>query len=248
MNVVGEWVSRPVLGLSTPRGASAPPQIRRVGCGGLRGVVDLREQGEIEGGGEVLAVLAELGEPEAVEVRLVADDHVADRRHVSHDRGDVGRERGSLVLRQRGRRGAAMEDGEVDPEIAFAGPCGGVSQDRQLLRARRGEAGLPVARDPEGVEAHVRELVEHRALVSRSVVDGAHDERVRCACLCVRVCNRLCDRLCDCVCSGRVRPGLVVAAAAGEHEREEERRQPEPHQRTRNDALSRSTGSPRLTG
>ena len=31
MNVVGEWVSRPVLGRSMPRGETAPPMTRMVG-------------------------------------------------------------------------------------------------------------------------------------------------------------------------------------------------------------------------
>ena len=77
-NRVGEIVSRPVPGRSTPRGASAPPQIRASGADGLHGVVRRREQRQVGGRGGAGAVEVELRQPEAVQVRLVADDQVAE--------------------------------------------------------------------------------------------------------------------------------------------------------------------------
>ena len=83
MKVVGEWVSRPVPGRSIPRGASAPPQTGMLRIGPLERVVDLDQQREVRRRGNVAALGVELRHPEAVQVRLVADDHVADLRRVA---------------------------------------------------------------------------------------------------------------------------------------------------------------------
>ena len=92
MNVVGEWVSRPVPGRSIPRGARAPPQTLTSPFAFFDRVVGGDQQREVGGRRRVAAVLVELRHPEAVEVRLVADDHVADLGHLRDDRGDVRRE------------------------------------------------------------------------------------------------------------------------------------------------------------
>ena len=78
MKAVGR-VGRPdaVPGLSLPRGETAPPITSIVGRAAFTRVVGLREQRLVGGRGRVAAVVVELRQPEAVEVRLVADDHVA---------------------------------------------------------------------------------------------------------------------------------------------------------------------------
>ena len=162
MNVVGECVSRPVPGRSIPRGASAPPQIRHV----LRRPPWRRrtppiEQREVGRRGDVVSGLVELRQPEAVQVRLVADDHVADLRHVAHDRGDVRGELRPRLGRERRRRRARVVDAEEDPRLA--GPRGDVPQHGELLGGRRRQPRLPEARDPDGAEAGLLELVERRA-------------------------------------------------------------------------------------
>ena len=81
-NATGECVSRPVPGRSTPRGASAPPQTRVGRVERLHRVVGPREQGEVGRCGRVGPVGVELGQPEAVQVGLVPDDHVLHGREL----------------------------------------------------------------------------------------------------------------------------------------------------------------------
>ena len=89
---VGEIVSRPVFGLSTPRGASAPPQTRTSGAAAFSASYVAASRRRYAGAEAPVPLSVELRQPEAVEVRLVADDHVAEARIRLRDRGRVGGE------------------------------------------------------------------------------------------------------------------------------------------------------------
>ena len=71
------------------RERAAPDADRRVD--GLERVVGAREQRQVCRCGRVGPVGIELRQPEAVEVRLVADDHVVDRRQLQLQDGEVAR-------------------------------------------------------------------------------------------------------------------------------------------------------------
>ena len=184
----------------------------------LRRVVGSDEQRVVGGRGRVSAVGVELRHPEPVEVRLVADDHVADRGHLIDDRRDVRRELPPRLARQRGRRGSGLVDREEDAQPV--GSSGDVAKDVELLGGGRGESRLPEAGDPDRAEARVAQLVERRSGLADEVVDRADDEgRTRL--------GRL-----------RLRRGRgIVAAAAGERQRREE-------ERTVNGTLERTTALP----
>ena len=95
MNVVGEWVSRPVPGRSIPRGASEPPSMKTPLSAAFISVVRLREQLHVRRRGNVLALRAELGQPVAVQIWLVADDVLANARKTAHEVG--GEKRANCV-------------------------------------------------------------------------------------------------------------------------------------------------------
>ena len=92
MNMVGECVGRsePRLVL-TVRGECAADHVHVVGDE-LERVVGAREQQLVRARREVGAVHPELRHPEEVQVRLVADDEVADRGELLRDRRCIRRE------------------------------------------------------------------------------------------------------------------------------------------------------------
>ena len=127
----------------------------------------------------VLTVRAELREPVAVEVRLVADDVLADRRHTADE---VGREAGELVPRGRRQRRHAAADGHDrrdDPDVEEDAGCGDRLKRLQLIGRHRALARLPVRGDADRVESrrlgqlhfHHRDL---RVRIPALVLGGAH--------------------------------------------------------------------------
>ena len=93
MNTVGEWVGRDPAGPVAPARRDRTAVDAHVGRDGLQRVVRPREEREVRGGRGTRPVQGELREPEAVEVRLVPDDDVLERRRAAHDRGRVRGER-----------------------------------------------------------------------------------------------------------------------------------------------------------
>ena len=148
----------------------------------LQRVVGLGEQRQVGGRGRSGAVGGELRQPEAVQVRLVADDHVAEARIGA---GEIGRERGELrpiLGRERRRPRARVEDRDVDTDVRELGRCRHVLQDPALGRARRQLARLPDRGHPHGPEAgeleqrHLRlRLDEARA--ANDVLGGPERQR-----------------------------------------------------------------------
>ena len=150
---MGEDVGRTPPARSPPRGASAPPQTRSAGIDRLQRVVRPGEQLQVGRRRRVRAVGRELRQPEAVEVRLVADDHVVERRQRPCDRGRVLRELGLRRRVERRRRRAGVVDGDVDLHARETGGGLDVAEDLELSGRRREEARTPVRRDPHGREA-----------------------------------------------------------------------------------------------
>ncbi len=122
------------------------------GVGRLERVVRLREQALVGGRRGVAAVGGELRQPVAVEVRLVADDHVPDRGGGRDDRGGVGGEIGLVGVGERRRRAAVAEHARehLDPVGGRGG--GDVAEDRRVLGGDGRLAGRPDLRDPDGAE------------------------------------------------------------------------------------------------
>ena len=185
MNAVGECVSRPVFGRSTPRGASAPPITRRQRPDGLDRVVGLREQRQVGGRGHVLAGRAELRQPEAVQVRLVADDEVADGREAPDDVGRPGDEVGAVGVSQRRHARAERIQRQDDPDPVEIRGSDRVLEAGGRRRVERRLPARPLRAQPQRVEpGELREvhpaLREPRVGLQDDVVGGA-DEQVRAA-------------------------------------------------------------------
>ena len=94
-NRVGEWVGRELDGSSDPRGASPAPITCTFDRTALHGVVRQCEE-PLEGDRRRVATRGvELGQPEQVDVRFVANDQVVDLRKPARERrsvcGEVGR-------------------------------------------------------------------------------------------------------------------------------------------------------------
>jgi hypothetical protein len=98
-------------------------------------------------------VQRELRHPEAVEVRLVADDHVAEARIGGNDRGGVPGELLPLGDAQRRRPRAGVVDGEIDADALQLRRRVHVREHHRLVRGRLAQARLPEARDPHRLEA-----------------------------------------------------------------------------------------------
>ena len=92
MNAVGECVGRSEPGLSWPCDDERAADHVHVVGDELERVVRAREQQLVRARREIDAAHPELRHPEQVEVRLVADDEVADRRELLRDRRRVRRE------------------------------------------------------------------------------------------------------------------------------------------------------------
>ena len=144
-------------------------------------VVGLREQAQVGGGGRVEPLLRELRHPETVQVRLVADDHVADRGNEPWDRGGVGREllpRGRVP--GRGRRPVRIDrDDQADP--VGRGRVGDPLERGQLVAGDGGLTGVPDRGDADRVESRLageRHLGSGLA-VPRRVLGCADEQRPR---------------------------------------------------------------------
>ena len=144
----GVRVPRGIGIVSAPR-RECPSDDADVVGHGLEGVVRLGKQRQVVARGDVLAVRPELRQPEAVEVRLVADDEVAVLGNLARERGCVGGE--LRPQRRRARRGAAA-DMLDDQERANVGLLGGDRGSSELvhLPGRR----FPLAGGPERVGDH----------------------------------------------------------------------------------------------
>ena len=188
MKAVGDVVARDAPGRSEPRGAVAPPQTRTSFAHGLDGVIGRGEEPEVGGRRHVLARGSELGQPETVEVGLVADDQVADLREVVGDGGRIGRELRACLVGQRCRRGARLVDDHEQADVGgICGCCQAVGARRPRSRRarsrrdprrwtlrvrrsrtrstrRRSRSGLPIARRrrPRRPRASVRSLLRIR--------------------------------------------------------------------------------------
>ena len=138
---------------ATRRDCSAPDAQARVDR--LERVVGLREEGEVGRRRRDRPVGRELRQPEAVQVRLVADDDVVEARQGDGEGGGVLRELRLGDRIERRRRRAGRVDRDVDPDARE--PCGrlDVAEDLELAGRRRGEAGSPVGGDAD--RRHPRE-------------------------------------------------------------------------------------------
>ena len=178
MNVVGEWVSRPVPGRSIPRGASAPPQTRHVGVRLLDRVVRLGEQGEVGGRGRRRSPFSSncgiqkrfrFGSLPTITSRISGTPRTIAATYEANCR--------ARRVGERRRRGPGLVDGEEDAQS--------VRTRRRRPAGRRapgrGEPRGPAARarDPDGSEACVAQLVELRPRLADGVVDRADEERRR---------------------------------------------------------------------
>ena len=120
---------------------------------GLQRVVRLGKQLEVGRSGGVRPVGCELREPETIEVGLVADDDVVERRERARQCRGVLRELRLCGRVQRGRARAGVVDRDVDPHAREPRRGLDVLEHLQLVRRRRDEARLPVRRDPHRREA-----------------------------------------------------------------------------------------------
>ena len=145
---------------------------------GLDGVIGRGEEPEVGGRRHVLARGSELGQPETVEVGLVADDQVADLREVVGDGGRIGRELRACFVGQRCRRGARLVDDHEQADVGGICGCCQASERAGLGRVGLGLAGIPDAGHCECAEAGLGQLVDEAGRVSRSrgVVDHADHE------------------------------------------------------------------------
>ena len=161
MNLVGECVSRPVFGRSIAAGGerAAPDPYR--GVGQLHCVVGLREQGEVRRRGHVLAAGPELWQPEAVQVRLVSDDHVVERRQRTDERGRVAREVGLVGGRR--AESCASPPAYTETKTRIAGELRRALDVAQRRRARRRSGA-----DSPGCQIDV--MRTERKPASRSIV------------------------------------------------------------------------------
>ena len=85
MNRVGEWVWRSPSGLSLPRAASDPPITVICGDAFLTAGYDVSSSAKYAFAAASTPPRAELGQPEAVRVRLVAEAHVPQLRDRAHE-------------------------------------------------------------------------------------------------------------------------------------------------------------------
>ena len=118
----------------------------------LERVVGSCEQREVGRRRRVRTVEPELREPEAVEVRLVADDHVVEGRHCAGERGRVLREPGLRGGIERRRPRAGVVHRHVDAAVESGGRLD-VAEHGQLAGSGRDLPGKPVRRDPRRREA-----------------------------------------------------------------------------------------------
>ena len=172
MNAVGDVVGRIPSGRSDPRGETAPPQTRRAGSTALSASYVFARSAEVGGRRRDRPVGRELRQPEAVQVRLVADDDVVEARQGDGEGGGVLRELrlGDRIERRRRRAGRVDRDVDLDARE----PCGrlDVTEDLELAGRRRGETGSPVGGDADG--RHSREAQLGHLRLRRDEIRRAH--------------------------------------------------------------------------
>jgi hypothetical protein len=121
-----------------------------------------------------------LRHPEAVEVRLVADDEVA-HGELPRERGDVGGELAPLLVALRRGAAAGVVDGEEEADVELLGRVRDVAQDVELGRLRLRQARRPDRGDSESAETRVADGLHTRPRgvglgQPRRVLDDSHEE------------------------------------------------------------------------
>ena len=149
MNQTGEWLGfDAALGVVvSARGDRRPPD-PRVRANGFQGVIRLGERVLVVGAGCVLAVRV-LRLPEAVDVRLVADDEVRDGRPGGGgDERDEARERRLRAVARADQAGLRGIDGDDELRVVRRGAGDGVLEagvDRAGAVPLHGDAEVGVA-------------------------------------------------------------------------------------------------------
>ncbi len=161
---------RVVVGAARGERAAEDDDVRRHR---LQRVVGLGEEREVRGRGDVLAVRPELREPEAVQVRLVADRVVAHGGERLRERGDELRELRARLLGQRRRPAARMRDDEEDLHLVRGRREHRVLERREVAAGRLDLVGEPVLGHPDRGEAG-RLRPEHLGLRKRRVALLGH--------------------------------------------------------------------------
>ena len=148
------------------------------GANRVGGVVAGREQRLVGGRREARPVGRELRVPERPVVRVVPDRHVVDLRVVAEQVGDEGAVLGAGAVGERRVVGGAVDaDHDADAERVEHEPL-----QRRLVRGGHLRlAGLPLQRDPDGLQADRacdrRRLL--RAAPEQGVLVGADEEARR---------------------------------------------------------------------
>ena len=179
---MGEIVSRPVLGRSTPRGAERAAPDADVRRRRLERVVAASQEAQVRRRGCTAPGQVELRQPEAVQVRLVADDHVAEGRVVAHDRGRVARELLALGRASAGSCASRRCRPRRRPGRRAGPPRGRRSRAPSPRAGSARRARRPEARHPDGLETgeteqpHL-ELGVGRDRAAHPVLGGAEDDR-----------------------------------------------------------------------
>jgi hypothetical protein len=147
---------------------------------GLQRIVGLGQHAVVRGRRGVVAAGVELGHPEEIQVRLVADDDVPHLRDRARDRRRVGGEAGTVLVTER-CRAAELVDGDDRTDACTVRRLCGASECVELRGRRRGERRRPDRAEDERLEAGTaRELhLRLRVAVLGCVVHRAHDERGR---------------------------------------------------------------------
>ena len=145
---------------------------------GLQGVVGACQQIEVALGRRVAAVGPELGQPEGIQIWLVAADDVADLRKPPGERRGV---RGKPLPGGDGSRGGAVEPVPDEHEnLHPLGVCGldDVAERQSFLGRRRPRARCPHTRDHHRVEAGVvADLHQGGCKLRIGLLDGIVDRR-----------------------------------------------------------------------
>ena len=125
----------------------------------LHRVVGQREQRLVGRRRSVAAVLVELRQPVAIEVRFVADDHDLQGGHPLHDRGGVGGELQLVLLAHRRRPAARVHHARQNGDVRELRGGGHVVEHGLVVIRERALAGNPDLGDPNAAKAREREQV-----------------------------------------------------------------------------------------
>ena len=149
----------------------------------LQRVVGGREELLIRGRGDVLAARPELRQPEAIEVRLVADDDVVQQRIALRDVRRERREVGAVLVGERRDARTERVEREHDADAGELSRLHGIPERDLVEGTERLLTLRPRLRQPDRVEAGELRLVhlglgERVVLLLPDVVRGAdHHER-----------------------------------------------------------------------